>query len=130
MRDNFLHKTSAEMKTCTESLISADLGIPFDYDGVLIENIVKENYETFLRIGFGNNGDIEIDDIIDGIQAAIYGYVLDSQYILITNKFTLKTLNYNSTKKSKWEVINLACALYLGLNPDVDINKYDIKLEN
>lgn len=52
MKDNFLNRTSAEMLTCTEDIIAYDLGYPFskqDYNAKLIENIVKENFESFFK---------------------------------------------------------------------------------
>lgn len=129
MCDPFLNRTSAEMKTCTESVISYDLGMPFDYEGVLSENIVKENYESFLRICHSNFESIEIDDIVEDIQAAIYAYLESYQYVVLSNKFTLKTLSYDGSKKAKWDAINISCALYLGLTPEIDETLYSLKLE-
>jgi len=129
MYDPFLNRTSAEMKTCTESVIAYDLGMPFDYDGALSENIVKENYESFLRICHGDFNTIEVDDIIENENVVVYGFMENSQYLFMASKFTLKTLSYDGSKKAKWDAINISCALYLGLTPEIDETLYSLKLE-
>lgn len=133
MKDNFLNRTSAEMLTCTEDIIAYDLGYPFskqDYNAKLIENIVKENFESFFKFYNSDFYGIEIEDISNDDSKAIVGFIKDNQYILASYDFLLSTLNLNSDNiiEEKWNAINVACALYLKLITfdDIDKTKYSI----
>ena len=133
MKDKFLNRTSADMMTYTESVIAYDLGYPFskqDYDAKLIENIVKENFESFFKFYNSDFYGIEIEDISNDDSKAIVGFIKDKQYVLASYNFLLSTTNFNSDNiiEEKWNAINIACALYLNLITfdEIDKLKYSI----
>jgi hypothetical protein len=116
---------NASLHTATESCIAADLGMPFDHDGKLSENTAKETFKSFFKFFDTNFNGIEIDEI-GGETQALVGFIQDGQFWICSSKATIRTVKYNHTRKEKWDLIYIACSLYLGLDVKIDENVYDL----
>ena len=117
-RDTFLNYISADSKVILEDCIAFDLGLPYDCDGKRAEYIVKENYETFFIFYNTEFNGIEIKDLLNNDEHAIVGFIKDSEYNVCSYNFHIRTKNFNGSIEEKWNIINIACALYLKLNVD------------
>jgi hypothetical protein len=113
------------MMTATESCIAADLGMSYDYDGKLSENTTKETFKSFFNFYDTNFDGVELDDI-NGERQVIVCFVENGQYWACSSKSTIKLKMYNRTLKEKWDLIYIACSLYLNLDVEIDENVYDL----
>jgi hypothetical protein len=117
---------NASMMTTTEDCIAADLGLPYDYAGKLSENTTKETFKSFFKFFDTEFFGVELDDKITGEEHLMVGFVQSGQYWLCTSKFTIKLIKFNHTLKEKWDLIYIACSLYLDLDVEIDENIYDL----
>jgi hypothetical protein len=111
-------KDNTYSSTVLESCIANDLGLDFDFNGSLIERTVRENYKSLLHIYNTDFNGVEIKDFIANDEYAIIGFIKESEYHICSNDFYIKTNGFKNTKEEKWNIINFACAKYLGLIVD------------